>query len=45
MKAKWIVGEIDVDASWNDFQKQLETIGVKKAVEIYQAALDRYNRS
>lgn len=43
MESKFIKGDLDIDASWEDFQAQLQKYDVNGMCEIYQAALDRYN--
>ena len=39
--AGWIV-DGNVDAEWDDYLKQLDRIDLPKAMEIYQAAYDRF---
>ena len=36
-------GEKDLDATWDAFVEQLKGMGIEKAIEINQAALDRFN--
>lgn len=43
MESKFIKGDLDIDANWEDFQEQLQKYDVIGMCEIYQAALDRYN--
>jgi putative aldouronate transport system substrate-binding protein len=43
MEAKFIVDGM-TSAQWEEFQKTMSQIGVKKLVEIYQTAFDRWNR-
>lgn len=43
MESKFIKGDLDIDANWEDFQEQLQKYDVNGMCEIYQAALDRYN--
>ena len=43
MESKFIKGDLDIDANWEDFQAQLQKYDVNGMCEIYQAALDRYN--
>ena len=43
MESKFIKGDLDIDANWEDFQVQLQKYDVNGMCEIYQAALDRYN--
>lgn len=37
-----VVGDYDVDATWDDYVKSVEDMGLEKMVSVYQAALDRY---
>jgi putative aldouronate transport system substrate-binding protein len=39
---KCIIGEYDVDATWEEYLSKLDAMGVQKVVSVYQAALDRY---
>lgn len=39
-KAKWIVGEGDVDAEWESFKSDLQKMGVEDYVAVYQRAYD-----
>ncbi len=39
--AGWIV-DGDADAEWDDYLKQLDRLGLSQAMEIYQAAYDRF---
>lgn len=41
-EAKFITGELDIDAEWDNFQSQLKKYGVEEMSDIYQAAYDRY---
>lgn len=41
-QAAWITGQADIDAEWDSYLAQLQTMGVERYVEIYQAATDRY---
>ena len=43
MTIQFLTGEADLDTEWETFQSQLEQIGIERMLEIYQAALDRYN--
>lgn len=43
MTIQFLTGEADLDTEWENFQSQLEQIGIGRMLEIYQAALDRYN--
>lgn len=42
MKAKWVTGELDLDASWEDYRKTLQNMGVDTYVDMYQKAYDAY---
>ena len=37
-----VVGDYDVDATWDDYVKSIEDMGLDKMVSVYQTALDRY---
>jgi putative aldouronate transport system substrate-binding protein len=39
---KCIIGEYDVDATWEEYLSKLDAMGVQEVVSVYQAALDRY---
>lgn len=43
MHASFITGEVDIEAGWEDFLKTLDSMGLQDVLEVYQAALDRYN--
>lgn len=40
---KFITGVLDIDTEWDNYVQQLKDLGVEKAIEIKQAALDRFN--
>ena len=42
MKAAFITGEKDIDATWDEFQSTLKTMGLDRLLEIEQQAYDRY---
>ncbi len=42
--AKFYTKELDINAAWDNYVKQLEDMGVREMIEIYQSALDRYNQ-
>ncbi len=42
MKAQFITGALDIDASWDDFLNQLNEMGLERYLEITQDAYDRY---
>ncbi len=41
--AKFFTGVLDIEAEWDSYVEQLDSIGMSEMIEIYQAALDRYN--
>lgn len=41
--AKFYTEVLDVEAEWDNYVKQLNEMGMQEMIEIYQAALDRYN--
>ena len=41
MQAKFITGESDIDASWDEYLAQLDQMGLARLMEIEQAAYDR----
>ena len=40
--AKFISGEIDIEAGWDEYIKNLEAMGLQDVLDVYQAAYDRY---
>jgi putative aldouronate transport system substrate-binding protein len=42
MKARWIVGEEDVEAGWEEYLATLDRMGLPRMMEIYQAAYNTY---
>lgn len=42
MYSKWITGQRDVEADFPEYLKQLENLGIKRCLEVYQTAHDRY---
>lgn len=42
-QADILTGEKDLDAEWDNFINQLEQMGLQDVIDVYQAALDRYN--
>lgn len=40
--AKFISGALDIDENWDAYISELETSGIERAIEITQAAYDRY---
>lgn len=41
--AKWIAGESDVNADWDNYLKELENVGLSHYLEVKQQIFDRYN--
>lgn len=42
MKAKWVTGELDIDADWDSFIKNLQKMGIDEFVALNQAAYDAF---
>ena len=42
-RGKFITGEWDVEAKWDEYCKTIEDMKLSRAIEIKQAAVDRYN--
>ena len=40
---KFITGVLDIDAQWDNYVQELKNMGVERAIEITQAALERFN--
>lgn len=40
---RMVTGEMDIESSWDDFQKNLETMGLETVLTLVQAAWDRAN--
>ena len=40
---RMVTGEMDIESSWDDFQKNLETMGLETVLTLAQAAWDRAN--
>lgn len=40
---KFITGVLDIDTEWDNYVQQLKDLGVERAIEIKQAALERFN--
>jgi putative aldouronate transport system substrate-binding protein len=38
-----IMGTVNIDASFNEYREQLKRLGIDRAIEIQQGALERYN--
>ena len=43
MHASFITGEVDIETGWANFLKTLDNMGLQDVLNVYQAALDRYN--
>lgn len=41
-RAKFITGQLDIDAKWDEFQKKIEDLGVKDMQKIVQDSYDAY---
>ena len=42
MRLKFITGQLDIDAEWDNYCAALEGMGIHAMEEITQAAVDRY---
>lgn len=42
-RSKFITGEADVEAEWDNYISTLQSLGMDEMISIYQTALDRYN--
>lgn len=42
MTLKWIIGDEDIDSTWDTFKTQMKQMGIEDVIEIYQTAYDRY---
>ena len=40
MVARFVIGDADLDADWDDYLDELNNIGLERYVELYQAAVD-----
>ena len=43
MEGRFITGVSDVEKDWDSYCATLETMGLQKVLEVYQAAYDRWN--
>ena len=43
MNAAFITGQADIEAEWDNYIKALYDMGLQEVIDVYQAALDRYN--
>ena len=41
---KWLLGVNDIESTYDGFIKQLETLNIKRLIEVQQKAYDRYNQ-
>lgn len=41
MIARFVTGDVDIDAGWDAYLRELNNIGLERYVEIYQGAYDR----
>jgi len=45
MKGKFITGIANVDTNWNDYVSKVNSMGLKKVLEAYQSAYNRWNKA
>lgn len=45
MRAKFITGELDIDAQWDNYVNTLNRMGLEELCSIYQSGLDAYNKA
>jgi putative aldouronate transport system substrate-binding protein len=43
--AKFVVGDYDINAKWDEFLDGLDSMGAYEIAEVYQTAYDRYKAS
>jgi putative aldouronate transport system substrate-binding protein len=43
MNAAFITGQADLEADWDTYIDDLYAMGLQDVIDVYQAALDRYN--
>lgn len=43
MNAAFITGQKDIEAEWDNYIKALYDMGLQDVIDVYQAALDRFN--
>ena len=41
MIARFVTGDVDIDAGWDVYLRELDNIGLERYIEIYQGAYDR----
>ena len=39
---KFITGVLDIETGWDTYVEELKNLGIERAIEITQAALDRF---
>lgn len=44
MHAAFITGEADIEAEWDNYLAELDAMGLQDVIDVYQAALDRFNK-
>jgi putative aldouronate transport system substrate-binding protein len=44
MRARFIIGSESLDSGWNSYVQRLNQMGLARYLELYQKALDRYNK-
>lgn len=42
MTLKWIIGDEDIDTTWDTYKAQMKQMGIEEVIGIYQTAYDRY---
>jgi putative aldouronate transport system substrate-binding protein len=43
MKSRWITGEGNIQAEWDEYVKTLDKMGVSKYLKMHQELYDSYN--
>jgi putative aldouronate transport system substrate-binding protein len=43
--AKWVTGDGNIETEWEAFKKDLDKMGLPRLLEIYQEAVDAYNKN
>ena len=43
MKIKFVTGQVDLDSGFEEYMSTLDKMGIDRAKEIYQKALDEFN--
>ena len=39
---RFITGELDIETDWDQFQADLQQMGIQECIDIYQEAYDEY---